>query len=175
MKSSNPFTLEFWKIQELWFLMSYGQRVSRKIFKLFKTPRKKRYKTWSKSRALVERSSSGQRLWQSIYGLPEVLQSPLPPVTRGSLMFFSSGLRVCCCSVASNSLRPHRLQPARLLCPWDFPGKNTGGGCNFLLQEIFPVQGLKPSLSYLLHWQADSSPLCYLGLDPSQPTGMTFL
>ena len=30
-------------------------------------------------------------------------------------------------SARSDSLWPHRLQPARLLCPWDFPGKNTGG------------------------------------------------
>ena len=29
-------------------------------------------------------------------------------------------------SVVSNSFRLHGLQPARLLCPWDFPGKNTG-------------------------------------------------
>ena len=28
--------------------------------------------------------------------------------------------------------------PARLLCPWDFPGKNTGVGCHFLLEWIFP-------------------------------------
>ena len=26
------------------------------------------------------------------------------------------------------------LQPTRLLHPWDFPGKNTGVGCHFLLQ-----------------------------------------
>ena len=26
-------------------------------------------------------------------------------------------------------------------CPWDFPGKNTGVGCCFLLQGIFPTQG----------------------------------
>ena len=31
--------------------------------------------------------------------------------------------------------------PTRLLCPWDFPGKNTGVGCHFLLQGIFPTQG----------------------------------
>ena len=37
-------------------------------------------------------------------------------------------------SVVSNSARPHRLQPTRLLCPWDSPGKNTGVGCYFLLQ-----------------------------------------
>ena len=33
------------------------------------------------------------------------------------------------CSVIFNSLQPHGLQPARLLCPWDFPGKNTEVGC----------------------------------------------
>ena len=33
------------------------------------------------------------------------------------------------------------LGPTRLLCPWDFPGKNIGVGCRFLLQGIFPAQG----------------------------------
>ena len=35
-----------------------------------------------------------------------------------------------------DSVRPHRLQPTRLHCPWDSPGKNTGVGCHFLLQCI---------------------------------------
>ena len=47
------------------------------------------------------------------------------------------------------------LQPTRLPCPRDFSGKNTGGGCHFLLQGIFPTQGLNP---HLLHWQAGSLP-----------------
>ena len=34
-------------------------------------------------------------------------------------------------------LQPHRLQPTMLLCPWDFPGKNTGVGCHFPFQGIF--------------------------------------
>ena len=34
----------------------------------------------------------------------------------------------------SNSVRPHRQPPTRLLCPWDSPGKNTGVGFHFLLQ-----------------------------------------
>ena len=34
----------------------------------------------------------------------------------------------------------------RFLQPWDFPGKNTGVGCHFLLQEIFPTQELNPGL-----------------------------
>ena len=39
------------------------------------------------------------------------------------------------------TLRPHRLWPTRLLCPWDYPGKNTGVDCHSLLQRIFPTQG----------------------------------
>ena len=50
------------------------------------------------------------------------------------------------CSVTSISQQPHGLQPARLLHPWDSPGKNTGVGCHFLLQAIFPTQGLNPGL-----------------------------
>ena len=39
--------------------------------------------------------------------------------------------------VVSISLRPYELLPIRLLCPWDFPGKNTGVGIHSLLQRIF--------------------------------------
>ena len=46
------------------------------------------------------------------------------------------------CLVVSDSLRPHGLQPTRLLCPGDSPGKNVGAGCHFLLQGISPTQGL---------------------------------
>jgi len=51
-------------------------------------------------------------------------------------------------SVVSDSLRPHGLQPTRLLRPWDFPGKSTGVGCHFLLQGIFPTQGSNPGLPH---------------------------
>ena len=49
-------------------------------------------------------------------------------------------------SVMYDSLRPHGLWPTRLPSPWDFPGKNTGVGCHFLLQEIFVTQGLNLGL-----------------------------
>ena len=52
------------------------------------------------------------------------------------------------------------LWPIRLLYPKDFPGKNTGVGCHFLLQGIFPTQGLN---SHLRHWWEDSLPLIHLG------------
>ena len=35
-------------------------------------------------------------------------------------------------SVVSDSYRPDGLQPTRVLCPWDFPGKSTGVGCRCL-------------------------------------------
>ena len=50
------------------------------------------------------------------------------------------------CLVVSNSSRSHGLWPARLLCPWNSPGKNTGVGCHFLLQGIFQTQGLNLGL-----------------------------
>ena len=46
---------------------------------------------------------------------------------------------------------PHGLEPTRLLCPWDSPGKNAGVGCYALLQGIFPTQGWNPRLLRLLH------------------------
>ena len=65
----------------------------------------------------------------------------------------------CSRSVMSDSLRPLGLQPARLLHPWDSPGKNTGVGCHALLQGVFPTQGWKLCLVHLLQWQAGSLPL----------------
>ena len=47
------------------------------------------------------------------------------------------------CSVA---LYDPRLQPARL-CPWNFPGKNTGVGCHFLLQEGVSTQREYPEFN----------------------------
>ena len=47
---------------------------------------------------------------------------------------------------------PMVCSPPGYLCPWDSSGKKTGVGCHFLLQGIFPSQGLNPRL---LHWQVD--------------------
>ena len=47
-------------------------------------------------------------------------------------------------SVMSDSLQPHRLESARLLCSWDSPGKYTEVGCHFLLQGIFLTRGSNP-------------------------------
>ena len=47
----------------------------------------------------------------------------------------------CVCVQSCLTLsQPYGPQPARLLCQWDYPGKNTGVGCHFLLQGLFPIQ-----------------------------------
>ena len=68
---------------------------------------------------------------------------------RRKQAIFSALLRSVCSvtSVVFNPLQSHGLQPARLLCPWNSPGKDTGVGCHSLLR-IFPTQG--PNLG-LLH------------------------
>ena len=55
------------------------------------------------------------------------------------------------CSVMSNSLWLHGLQPTRLFQPCNFPGKNTSVGCHFLLQGIFLTQGLNLGLLHCSH------------------------
>ena len=53
------------------------------------------------------------------------------------------------------SLQPYGLYPARVLCPWDSPGKNTGVGCQSFLQGNLPDPGIKPGSPAL---QVDSLP-----------------
>ena len=62
-------------------------------------------------------------------------------------------------SVMSDSAT-HGLQPTRLFCPWDFPGKDTGMVCHFLLQGIFLTQG---SNLGLLHCRQALYQLSYQG------------
>ena len=58
------------------------------------------------------------------------------------------------CLVVSDSLRPHGLWPARLICPWDFLGKIIGVGYHFLLHGIFLIQEAMSPVSTAL--QANS-------------------
>ena len=69
-------------------------------------------------------------------------------------------LCVCAQSLSPVLCSPMNCKPARLLCPLDFPGKNIGVCCHFLLQGIFPTQGTNLCL---LHWQANSLSLSHLG------------
>ena len=94
----------------------------------------------------------------SMYAVCEIIMSN---VRKSSILM--EYVHVFSHSVVSNSWQPYELQPARLFCLWDFPDKNTGAGCHFLLQGIFLTQGPNLRLLYLLHWQADSLPLRCLG------------
>ena len=66
--------------------------------------------------------------------LPDIVTSNMVNFgfVQQSIMLLLLLLQVA--SVMSDSVRPHRRQPARLCHPWDSPGKNTGVGCHFLLQ-----------------------------------------
>ena len=79
------------------------------------------------------------------------------------LRVFAVSQCTCVCSVVSDSVPPHGLYPASLLCPWDFLGKNTGVGFHSLLQGALLTQGSDPHLQCLLHWQAHFLPLSHRG------------
>ena len=112
------------------------------------------------SNAILQRAPSGSS------ELTHLLSTPTLPVGQNisglhnQYLCFTLMFWLCACSVTFDSMRPYELQPTRLLCPWDSPGKNTGVGCHALFQGIFPTQGSNPCL---LHWQADSLPLSHLG------------
>ena len=74
-----------------------------------------------------------------------------------------NALNVCVCSATRSYLTlcdpmDHKLPGSSV--HGIFASKNTGAGCHFLLQGIFPTQESNP---HLLHWQADSLPLSHLG------------
>ena len=68
--------------------------------------------------------------------------------------------------VVSDSLRPHALQPSRLLHPWDFPGKSTGVGCHCLLRSWLKDENGKLLLLLFRNWNSpylsQTSPLILL-------------
>ena len=68
--------------------------------------------------------------------------TPFAPLPHASMLSHS---------VVSKSLGPFGLEVTMLLCPWDFSGKNTGVGCHFFFQHIFPTQGSNLWLLCLLH------------------------
>ena len=66
--------------------------------------------------------------------------------------------------IVSDSLQPHGLQPANLLCPWDSSSKNTGVGCHLLLlRGNLPNPGIKPMSPTSPTLQADSLLLSHQG------------
>ena len=84
-------------------------------------------------------------------------------------VLWGTGLRC----VNAKSLRSHLTLCDSIDCSppgssvhGDSPGKNTGVGCNALLQGIFPAQGLNLCLLHLMHWLVSSSPRASPGKPP---------
>ena len=87
-------------------------------------------------------------------GKTNIYQAPTTP----SVFLYVVLFEICVC-VQSYPTLCNPMTPARLLCPQNFPGKNTGVGCHFLLQGIVATQG---SNLGLLHCRQILFPLCYL-------------
>ena len=115
---------------------------------------------WTQSLPIDVKGSEHPASWTTIYSIMTLtpLMDSRPYWSNGEfdyahllhkswVLLLSSFLVAQLCLTLS---WPRGVEPIRLLCPWDFPGKNTGVGCHFLLQGIFPTQG---SNLRLLHWQ----------------------
>ena len=76
-----------------------------------------------------------------------------------SYSFFFFFLLLCSVAQSCPTLWLRGQQHTKLLCPWNFPCKNTGVGCYFILQRIFPTQISDLCLLCFLHWQVVSLPL----------------
>ena len=127
--------------------------------------------------------SAPQQAWRFLHALPQVSfpgalsaisttsQFPKPRSPHSGNLFskLQLPLHMCVHSVLSCvrlSVTP-RTVPARILCPWDSPGKNTALGCHFLLQGLSPTQGSNPCLLHLLHSRLILYPLSHLGSTPT--------
>ena len=82
-----------------------------------------------------------------LFSLPNLYVTWANPFNGCGVQFH----RTCSLALAQSDLQSHGLQPTSVLCLWNFPGKSTGVGCHFLLQEIFSTQGLNLCLLRLLH------------------------
>ena len=72
-----------------------------------------------------------------------------PPTDKDGMVTVSpvggSSMCVCCAQLYLTLCNPADLYPAKLLCLWDYLGKNTGVGCHFLLQGNLPDPGIEPT------------------------------
>ena len=99
--------------------------------------------------------------------------SPVPGILQARTLKWVATSFSKCMKVKSESevaqscptLRPHGLQPTRLLSPWNSPGNITGVGCHSFLQGIFPTQG---SNLHLLHCRQILYHLSHIGENKTQ-------
>ena len=88
--------------------------------------------SWKTQNMCKRRGRQGKgciRLQELVLPAPRKRPSSASLISRRYLVFVVLLVAKSCLT-----LRPHGLWSARLLCPWDFPGKNIGVGSHFLLQ-----------------------------------------
>ena len=127
-------------------------------------------KDWRQEKELTEDEVVG---WHHRLNGPEFEQAPGGGEGQGNLVCCSprgckesdttERLNCNCLYVCMLSRFSHVWSPLGSSVHGDSPGKNTGMGCHFLLQGIFPTQGSNLHLLHLLHWQVGSLPLDHLG------------
>ena len=134
-------------------------------------------KDWRQEKGMIEdemvygiiysKDMSMNKLWETVK-VREAWRAAVHGVTKSWTWLSDWTTTTNACenhSVVSNSLQAHGLGPARLLCPWNSPGKNTGVGSHSLLQGIFPTQGSNPGLPYcrqiLTVWATREAPRHY--------------
>ena len=79
------------------------------------------------------------------------IENTLPVETNNSTLMICI-FDVFIVLVAQSSFQPHGfLEPTRIPCPWNSPGKNTGVTGHSLLQRIFPTQGSNPGFLHCRH------------------------
>ena len=101
--------------------------------------------TWKTNKKKHNPLEINSRVTHPFSSLPDPVLSTWH--TRALLVSYTGwGVLCVSCSVVSDFLRPHELEPTMFLCPRNSPGKNTGVDCHSLLQRIFLSQGSNPGL-----------------------------
>ena len=146
--------------------MEAGKVDSGQMYSIPPTPRDHPLPCWSLPSSLVEggalwclRNTSMKTSWST--GKPALISA-----AHSSALLYVVWSEVLVSQSCPNSLTPHGLQPARLLCPWNSPGKNTEAGSHFLLQGIFLTQELNLGLLHcrqiLYHLSHMGKPMVFI-------------
>ena len=142
-----------WIVSRMWCDKKFNGSASLKDQRFsgaFSTVLSKQFSKRIKETCKVMSSS----LWSSPSSSPTPCVSSFLCSCPRRKCLFSQSTQICCyCYLVTKSYwtlcdPPHRLQPTRLLHPWDFPGKNIGVGCHYLPLRLFLTQGLNLHLCF---------------------------
>ena len=107
--------------------------------------KKKKKNVREKSQWIIEITKH----YRALFSWPCTFHDVATEIPASEFLVASVFVNVSCAQSCLTLCDP--MDSARLLCPWDFPGKNTGVGCHFLLQRISLIQGSDLLALRLLH------------------------